>query len=286
MPRCTWPCHAVSCQAVLCLAMPGSAVPCHTVPCNAMLDLAMPYCARLCHVKAVPCNAMLDLAVPCPTVLCNTVPGCAVPGRAWLCHAMPHQAMLCHTMLCHATLNLALLCLAAHCHTILCYALPCHAMLCLVMPSCAMLCYAWLHIAVPYHAVSCGARALLTRLGGRCGAEQVATSRSHWRVSSSQHPSGDPGDREHAGARGCSPGHCGWPSTTYLPSGWRRWLPLCPRAAAPARGQSTGSHIITGCWGHVPSPRLPGLTVRLRCGVPSTARRLSAAQHRGGSASP
>lgn len=75
---------------------------------------------------------------------------------------------------------------------------------------CATLCCAWLHIAVPYPTVPHGARALLTRLGGWWGAEQVATSRSHWRVSSSQHPSGDPGDRTHVSVHSCSLEHHGW----------------------------------------------------------------------------
>lgn len=73
-------------------------------------------------------------------------------------------------------------------HTMLPYATPHHSM-------CTTLCCAWLHIAVPYPTVPHGAKALLTRLGGWWGAEQVATSRSHWRVSSSQHPSGDPGEQ-------------------------------------------------------------------------------------------
>lgn len=49
--------------------------------------------------------------------------------------------------------------------------------------------------------------ALLTRLGGRCGAEQVATSRSHWMVSSSQHPSGDPGDSSELAVPDAHPAH-------------------------------------------------------------------------------
>ena len=117
---------------------------------------------------------MLDLAVS----------HCAVQYWARLGLALPTCVMPCHSTI----------------H---------HAMLCLLMLCCAMPCCAWLHIAVPYQAVLCGARALLTRLGGWCGAEQVATSRSHWRVSSSQHPSDDPGDREHASACRGSQGTAG-----------------------------------------------------------------------------
>lgn len=88
-------------------------------------------------------------------------------------------------------------------HTMPPYATPHHAM-------CATLSCAWLNTTVPYPTVPHSARALLTRLGGWWGAEQVATSRSHWRVSSSQHPSGDPGDRTHVGDHSCSLGYCGW----------------------------------------------------------------------------
>lgn len=128
-----------------------------------------------------------------------------------LCRAMLYWIWLCHAMLYHAMSFRICLCCAMPCHavlrnTVLGCAMPGHAWLCH-----AMLCHTIRSPTTLCHATPRGARVLLTRLGGWCGAEHVATSRSHWRVSSSQHPSGDPRDRDHISACRCSPGHCGQP---------------------------------------------------------------------------
>lgn len=179
-------------------------------------------------------------------VPCNAVLGMAVPCCAWSCLAVPCSATLCH-------------------------AVPCHA-----LPGCALPC----HIVVPDSAM-----VPLTRLGGRFGAEQVATSRSHWRVSSSQHPSGDSGDKEHIGTHRCSPGTVGSP----VPCTCRQVGDsgcLCVHEQQVLQGGRAQAAVSLQGMGATSLTHLsPGLTVRLRCGVLSTTRRLSAAQHRGGSSS-
>lgn len=220
--------------------------------------------------RAVPSHATHGCAILCPVILL-----CAMPCSPWPRRAVPRSVVPCHTVPLMPRRAKAVPCSAVSDCAMPCHTVPHHTF--------AVLCCARLRFAVPYHAAAPrGARALLTRLGGRCGAEQVATSRSHWRVSSSQHPSGNPGDRQQC-----------WRSTmlTRAPRAARCHVPavrlvMVAASVSTSSRSCTGSHVTTGRRGHVPGPPCPpGLTVRLRCGVPSTARRLSAAQHRGGSTS-